>query len=264
MKKYCILIVAGFMAALSGCKSGNQINALDLEVVEQTDSVQGGHEGNSDCWASFNVDVPVNGPQVLVDSVMALVNREVYKMCEYCIEFDKDPDEYVAYSQEEIFTKDGKQLLSHYLEKYKPLIVDSLWNTFGLELKLEAQTEKYVTYGMEFLHCGGSCGSEKYYFTFDKSDGHQVRGIISHENLVSFFKDHPEYSSIDDAPQSGTTVWQFFPVDDDSNYEYGLLDDHFTFAIHGSGNHYLPLSVPYDHIFSYLSPEAQALVKRHE
>ena len=117
---------------------------------------------------------------------------------------------------------------------------------------------------MEFLHCGGSCGSEKYYFTFDKSDGHQVRGIISHENLVSFFKDHPEYSSIDDAPQSGTTVWQFFPVDDDSNYEYGLLDDHFTFAIHGCGNHYLLLSVPYDQIFSYLSPEAQALVKRHE
>ena len=83
MKKYCILIVVGIMAALSGCKSGNQMNALDLVIVEQTDSVHGGHEGNSDCWASFNVDVPVNGPQVLVDSVMALVNKEVYNMCEY-------------------------------------------------------------------------------------------------------------------------------------------------------------------------------------
>ena len=24
--------------------------------------------------------------------------------------------------------------------------------------KMEAQTAKYVTYGMEFFHCGGSCG----------------------------------------------------------------------------------------------------------
>ena len=77
MKKYCIMIVAGFMAALSGCQSGNQMNALDLEVVEQIDTICGSHEENSDCWATFNIDVPVNGPQVLVDSVMALVNREV-------------------------------------------------------------------------------------------------------------------------------------------------------------------------------------------
>ena len=99
MKKYCIIIVAGFMAALSGCQSGNQTKALDLEIVDQIDSVRGGQEGNNYCWASFNVDVPVNGPQVLVDSVMALVNREVYKMCEYCIEFYDRPDDYVAYCE---------------------------------------------------------------------------------------------------------------------------------------------------------------------
>lgn len=27
---------------------------------------------------------------------------------------------------------------------------------------------------VEHYHYGGSCGSEKYYYTFDKGDGHQV------------------------------------------------------------------------------------------
>jgi len=68
-------------------------------------------------------------------------------------------------------TDEGERLLNHYMEKYKPLIEDSFWDVFGLELKLEAQTEKYVTYGLEFFHCGEGFGSEKYYYTFDKSDG---------------------------------------------------------------------------------------------
>lgn len=265
MKKYGIILI-GFMAALSGCQSGNQMNALDLEVVEQIDTICGSHEENTNCWATFNIDVPVNGPQVLVDSVMELVNREVYKMCEYCIEFVDRPDEYVAYSQEEMFTHDGERLLNHYMEKYKPLIEDSLWNTFSLELKLEAQTEKCITYGMEFLHCGGGCGSEKYYFTFDKSDGHQVRSIISFENLAKFFKDYPEYNSIDWVnPWFGTEGGQlFYPEDGADNYEYGLLDDHFSLSIEGYGSHYLLLGIPYGQIFSYLSPEAQALVERHQ
>ncbi len=61
-------------------------------------------------------------------------------MCEYCVEFDDSPDEYVAYSEKEMFTNDGEHLLSHYLDKYKPLIEDSIWNTFSLKLKIEAET----------------------------------------------------------------------------------------------------------------------------
>ena len=150
------------------------------------------------------------------------------------------------------------------MEKYKSLIEDSLWNTFSLELKMEAQTEKYVTYGLEFFHCGGSCGSEKYYYTFDKSDGHQVSKIISRDNLDRFFKDYPEYTSIDDDPWFGRAGWHYYPDDGFHSYDYGLLDDHFSLAIQCCGNHYLLLSFPYGQIFSYLSPEAQALLERHE
>ena len=262
MKKYRLLFAVGFIAALVGCQSGNLTNNLNLVVVKQTDTIQR-HEENYYCWASFYVDAPVNGPQMLVDSVMVLINKEVYRMCEYCIEFVNSPDENVAYGEKDMFTNDGEHLLNHYLEKYKPLIEDSLWNTFGLELKMEAQTEKFVTYGVERFHCGGSCGSEKYFYTFDKRDGHLVKEIISYENLVSFFKDYPEYSSIDDDPWFGRVGWQFYQKMI-SGYDYGLLEDHFSFAIQGYGNHYLLLRIPYSQIFSYLSPEAQALVERHE
>ena len=185
-------------------------------------------------------------------------------MCEYCIEFYDRPDDYVAYSEKEMFTNDGKRLLSLYMEKYKPLIEDSLWNTYDLKLKMEAQTEKYVTYGVERMYCGAGCISEKHFYTFDNNDGHQVRNIISCENLVRFFKDYPEYSSIDDDPWFGRAGWQFFIEDGAQRYDYGLLDDHFSHAIHGWGNSYLLLSFPYGQVFSYLSPEVLTLVERHE
>ena len=264
MKLFSLLLIVSYIATLFGCQSSSQINTSDLEFVELNDTIRGGQEENNYCWASFKVDVPVHGPRVLVDSLMALVNREVYKMCEYCIEFNKRPDEYVAYTEKEMFTNDGKQLLSHYLKRYKPLLEDSLWNTFSLELKMEAQTAKYLTYGLVFYHCGASCGSEKYFYTFDKSDGHQVKDIISHENIVNFLKDYPEYTSIDNDPWFGRTGWQFSPKDDSSKYGYGMLDDHFSLAIQDCGNHFLLINFPYSQIFSYLSPEAQALVERHE
>ena len=255
---------ASMIICLQGCGSSKIETAKDLVVVEQIDSVCGGHEENNYCWASFNVDVPVNGPQVLVDSVMALVNREVYKMCEYCIFFNDRPDEYVAYSEKEIFTNDGNHLLSHYLEKYKPLIEDSLWNTFSLELKMETQTEKYVTYGLEFFHCGGTCGSEKYFYTFDKIDGHLVKDVISRDNLVRFFEDYPEYNDFGADPWSGEPGWKFSADYELRNSYSGLLGDHFSLVIDGVGNHYFLADFPYSQIFSYLSPEAQELVERHE
>ena len=185
-------------------------------------------------------------------------------MCEYSIEFNDRSDKHLAYSEKEMFTNDGTHLLSHYMEKYKPLIEDSLWNTLGLKLKMEAQTEKYVTYGVERFYCGASCSSDKHFYTFDKSDGHRVKDIIDHENFVRFFTDYPEYTSIDNDPWFGRAGWQFSPEDDTNKYDYGLLDDHFSLAIQGCGNHYLILSFPYGQIFSFLSPEAQALVKRNK
>ena len=121
---------------------------------------------------------------------------------------------------------------------------------------MEAQTDKYVTYGLERFHCGASCGSEKYYYTFYKNDGHQMKEIISHDNLVHFFDNYPEYAAKDEY------LWKFSPEDNYDNTCYGLLEDHFSFNISGWHNHFFSVDVPYSQIFSYLSQETQTLVEQ--
>ena len=84
MKKLLFIMFASMVVGLQGRGSTKREFSKNLLVEEQMDTVHGGRKENGYCWASFNVDVPVNEPQVLVDSVMVLVNREVYQMCEYC------------------------------------------------------------------------------------------------------------------------------------------------------------------------------------
>lgn len=234
-----------------GCQDSKQERSRDLVVIEQTDSIfnQNGQ------WALFTLDVPVNGPQALVDSVMVFLNKQLYDACENCAHFE---DDMVTFCEKELYTDDGKYLLGHYMEKYRPIIKDSQWNVFGLALKMETQTEKYVTYGLEPFHCGASCGSEKYYYSFDKRDGHLIQEIISHDNLVRFFEDYPEYSMMDEY------MWEFSPENNFDQTNMGLLEDHFSLIIIGWYNHFFSVDVPYGPIYSYLSPEAQALVKQDD
>ena len=257
MKNHCLLLIVGCIVLWSGCQSGNQVTASDLEVVEQTDSVY--RSDSMEDEASFVVDVPVKGPKLLMDSVIAFVNKQLYDACEGCVHIDENV---TSYKQEEVFADDAEQMLSHYMAKYETLIADSLWKTYGLKLKMEAQTKKFVTFGVEHFHCGISCGSEKYYYTFDKGDGHQVKEIISHDDLVSFFKDYPEYNTLGEEAGVDSPLWQFFPESEFCRYKYGLLGDHFSLVIEGVVNHYLIMDFPYSQIFSYLSPEAQRLVEQ--
>ncbi len=239
------------VVALLGCGSAKVEHSKDLVVVQQVDSVFGSHEENNYCRAFLDLDVPINGPQFLMDSVLALINKEVYEYCEFCSHPDGK-----TYNPEEVFTGDGRQLLNYYMEKYRPLLKDSLWNMFHLTLKMEVQTESYVTYGLENHHCGASCGSEKFYYTFDKRDGHQIKEIISHKNLSRFFGDYPEYVNNEDY------LWKYSLEANYDNSCYGLLEDHFSLVIIGWYNHYFGIDIPYSQIFSYLSPEAQTLVER--
>ena len=257
MKKnrlHSVLCSSSIALTLFGCGSTKMESSKDLVVVEQTDSVSGGNEDNRNEWAAVTVDVPVQGPKALVDSVMVFINKQLYDACESNAHYEGYS---VAFSQEEMYTDNGERLLSHYIEKYKPLMEDSLWRVFGLTLKLEAQTEKYVSYGLEYYYCGATCSSEKYYYTFDKNDGHQIKEIISNDNLVRFFADYPEYATKDDY------LWEFSPENNFVNECYGLLEDHFSLMILGWYNHFFSVDVPYSQIFSYLSPEAQALVEQN-
>ena len=208
------------MTSLTGCPGGKpepqpepQPEPKDLVVVTQTDSISGTHEENSAYSASITLDAPVEGPQALLDAVMALANDELYAFCEFC-----------------------------------------------RTLAMEAQTDLFVTYGVEHFHCGASCGSEKYFYTFDKKDGHLIGDVISHENLVRFFEEHPECATIEKSEEN--LGWTFNPEDEYENTQFGLLADSFILVIEGVSNQYIVSKIPYDLISSYLSPEAQALVKK--
>lgn len=249
------LIVVSIVLTTQSCGNAKADSSNDLVVEEQADSAITADSKQ----ATFKIDVPTDGSRVLVDSVMALINREMYKACEDCVHLDEGV---TSFSPKEVFTDDGKQFVKHYMKKYKVLIQDSLWKTYyDFTLKMEAQTKKYVTYGMEHVHCGGSCSSQKYYYTFDKRNGHQIQEIINHDNFVRFLGDHPEYATIQADAWSGTPRWKFYPDDEITEYYYGLLDDHFSLVIKGVGNHYLIVDIPYNKISSYLSPEVQELVK---
>lgn len=258
-EKTLFIILASMIVGLQGCWSAKMERSTDLIVVEQSDTVCGIGEENGYEWAAFTVEAPVNGPQALVDSVMAFLNNELYEACESNSHFEED---IVAFNRKQMFSDDGERLLSQYMEKYKPQIQDSLWRTFGLSLKLDAQTEKYVTYGLEVFYCGLNCSSEKQFYTFDKKDGHRIKEIMSHDNLVRFFADYPEYNTIGADPWSGEQGWKFYPNEDFRDSRYGLMNDRFVLSIYGDGRNYLLADFPYSQIFSYLSPEAQSLVER--
>lgn len=222
-------------------------NSIDLVVEEQKDSVR--INGNNNGFPiSFIIDVPTDGPRALVDSVTAYVNKELYDACESCTpHFEEDK---ATFSEEEMFTKDAKNLLSLYLKKYRPVIEDGvsdIWDEYSFSLKMVAQTESFVTYCMECSYCAAHCGIEKDYVIFDKNDGHLVREIISDKNLTQFLKDFPEYMT---------------NINNDVYGGGGLFDNHFSLIILAEFHDYFLLDIPYDKILPYLSPEAQELVKK--
>ena len=79
---FCV-ITSALLFSLLGCMGTKMGYSEDLVVVEQTDTVRGNTEDNGHEWAAFTIDVPVNGPKVLVDSVMALINKELYRRYDF-------------------------------------------------------------------------------------------------------------------------------------------------------------------------------------
>lgn len=108
-----------FLRRTFSCQSHNQIYTTDLVIIEQVDSIRGGYEENNYCWASFNVDGPVNGSQVLVDSVMAFLNKKMCCFCEWCAHESilyEDERWVKSFSTDEVFTNDGELFLENYIK----------------------------------------------------------------------------------------------------------------------------------------------------
>ena len=139
------MIVFAVSLLLQGCCFRTLVETSPLLVVEeQHTEVQANKSNNYACEAQFTIDVPVKGPRVLVDSVMAFLNKELYHAFENGLDLGIGK---VKFDQKKIVSNDAENLLSHYRDIYEPLLKEELDYTLSFTLKMEAQTESFVTYG---------------------------------------------------------------------------------------------------------------------
>ena len=105
LRSFCfLLVIASTIIGLQGCGSTKVESSKNLVVMEQTDTVYGSHDEDIGHMVAFNVDIPVNGPQALMDSLMVFVNKQLYDACESNVHFD---EKVVTFNREEMFFDDG-------------------------------------------------------------------------------------------------------------------------------------------------------------
>lgn len=233
-KRICLLLVAGLiMFAAAGCGKKQVQNDMQMLVVERQD-VQ---FEEYDC--SFLIDIPLYGPQPLMDSLKVFLNKKLYQA------FDGTFDS-AHFSEKELFQEDLTTMLSNYADTYKPYVASINYHN-TTDLLLIAQTESFVTYGLEICWCGVNCSSVFFCYTFDKKDGH-LCDIIDREKLAQFIEDHD---------------WEYRPLYDDytDHFSFGLLEDSILYSEREASNHhYMASCIETQEIFQYLTNEAQQLI----
>lgn len=193
MKKNILLVLsviaAGITAvALTGFKNHVIPRKQPLVVERQQWTLQHmrGNIPSEEFDIGVTMDVPVNGTRFLVDSVTCLLNESLYRF----FEDNSTP----RFAPKELYCPDGKLLLQHYREAYKPYIVDTCefhggCPTFDyLSVTLMEQTDLYVTYEVSNYFIGeGDCNYLKW-VTFDKRDGHRLRKVINDKDIPALLK----------------------------------------------------------------------------
>ena len=196
-KSILLLIMAGIVAfALTGFQSYTKTEKHSIIVERQQCILQFmvGTIPSEDFHIGVTMDIPVDGDPVLVDSVMRLLNRALYLFL--------DDDLRPRFRQEDVYCNDGKRLIQHYREAYKPFIADTCYKGFGLHCcpqffhyltaTMVEQTETYVTYRVSEYFVGEGDFEYSDWVTFFKSDGHRLREVISDDDFMRFLEENPD------------------------------------------------------------------------
>ena len=191
----------------------------------------------------FAIDIPISGPQQLIDSLKVFLNHELYKDIENYL------DNSVHFTEKEMYQDNLTGMMSYYEEKYKPF-EEELKDPACFNLFLIAQTESFVTYGMD---CCGGRGAVFYCHTFSKKDGHKLGETITKTNLLRFMGEHPEIEN----PFSETGI----PGGDWAFFDLGLLEDGAICVNEDWQNYYYAQKFDYKELMPYLSKEAQEFIK---
>ncbi len=243
-------LVVALSFAFTGCANNDSHETeqiTDLLVVMR-DKVDFELDGIDEC--KIVMDVPIDGPKYFVDSVMHYLNHQLHEVCEEV--FSRHAP------LEEVYSDVPYSLLEHYKATYKPYFdKENFWGMEYWAMLLIAQTDAYVTYGLENYHCGGSCGSEFYCCSFSKYDGHRIDEIISTKSLARCLKKHPEI----DHPFN-QFQYEHGRFNDSNCIGVGLVEDGLICVNEDYADHYAFRVIDYDEILPYLTKEVQKLVKQ--
>ena len=250
-----VLLVAAL--SLEGCKSNEAVGAQPLVVERQECFLKNYTHLTEVLPLTIDIDLPVEGPQLLMDSVTAFLNEALYEF------FDNEKECHLPYDS--VFSKDVERLAEHYRDAYKPFFLADGINEheFGadcLELNLVAQTDSYVTYEVDRVFFGEGVETGIEWVTFAKSDGHRLGEVISEDGMLRFYREHPKLRSED--------VWSNvqFHLSDSSGVglacEVGLLNDSVAHQYVYTTGIFEDLKYPLDSIAPYLSKEARELIDR--
>ncbi|MBR5656177.1 MAG: hypothetical protein IKW98_05780 [Prevotella sp.] len=248
-----VLLVAMF--SLESCKSNETVGIQPLVVERQECFLKNYTHLTEVLPLTIDIDLPVEGPQLLVDSVTTFLNEALYEF------FDNGEECHLPYDS--VFSKDVKRLAEHYRDAYKPFFLADGVNEheFGadcLELNLVAQTDTYVTYEVDNVFFGEGVETSTEWVTFVKNDGHRLGEVISEDGLLRFYREHPNLRSED--------VWSNvqFHLSDSSGVglvcEVGLLNDSVAHQYVYATGIFEDLKYPLDSIAPYLSKEARELI----
>ena len=183
------------------------------------------------------IDIPILGPHILTDSVMAFLNEQLYKFCE-------EQTENSGMNYDSLYINNSEKLLRHYVDAYRPLVQEKGGWLPTLYITMLAQTESFITYCVACKH-NKSDYAEMYCYTFSKQDGHRLREIISHENLDKFFDEHKEHR------------WLSNSVKEIKQDIFGLIEDTLLFVNNGLAFGFYLNEFGYSEILPYLSEDAK-------
>lgn len=249
-KDYGLLFLASIMmtVVIIGCGEQKKTYITDMKsLVVERQYVKLDGISSFDI-AEFVADVPVRGPQPLLDSLKVFFNETLYRMFEVG---GMDDFDFKLFTAEKVYSDDLPNLLASYADKYRKHIKENLFWFVTYNIFLIAQTESFVTYGVECYHGSGSTGSEFVCYTFNKNNGHRVNNLITWNDVLRFVKDHPSNEwNLEAEPESMN-----------DRFDAGLLHDGLLLVDEDVANHYWSSKIAYEDVFPFLSEEAQSLVK---
>ena len=196
----CLLAAGIITLALTSFNTPTRPKKLALNVERQQCVLQHmvGDIPSEDFDIGITMDVPVGGNPALVDSVVRLLNKALYNF----FEDSTDP----RFTPEELYCLDGKSLIKHYCEAYKPYIEDTcrfhgcLPDFDYLAVTLVEQTETFVTYQVSNYFIGEGDCEYLSWVTFYASDGHRLPKVVKDDQVVNLLKQASgsEYDVMDD------------------------------------------------------------------